>query len=126
MYVVGRWRKKGRKKALAPASWLWIRSDGTREEAHAPTQDELKDLFRELMEWREAHPEAMPPQLGEKLDKFIQWPMRPFHQRPTPEQRDRVRWEYVCKGIARFGWEGGSSGLPTCSGGYPIMRLART
>jgi hypothetical protein len=57
------------------------------------------------MEWRKAQPEAMPPQLWDKLNKFIQWPMRPFQQWPK-KQKDRVRWEYVCKGIALCGWDG--------------------
>jgi hypothetical protein len=97
---------RGRRPHLyqQPDPLLWITSDGRIEEAHAPTGDELKGLFQELMEWRKAQPEAMPPQLWEKLDKFIQWHMLPSFQW-TQEQKDRVRWEYVCKGIGRCGWE---------------------
>jgi hypothetical protein len=94
--------KKGRKKARVPASWVWIRYDGTLEEAHAPTKDELEGLVRDLMEWREAQPEAMPPQLWDRLNKYIQWPLRPF-QPWTQDQKDRLRWEYVRKGIDRRG-----------------------
>jgi hypothetical protein len=101
--------KKGRGRRLhlyeQPDPLLWIRSDGRVEEAHAPTEDDLKGLFQELMEWRKAQPEAMPPQLWEKLDKYVQWQMLPF-LKWTQEQKDRVRWEYVCKGIARYGWDG--------------------
>jgi hypothetical protein len=90
--------KKGRKKARVPASWLWRRYDGTLEEAHEPTKDELVDLHRELIGWREAQPDAMPLQLWERLIKYIQWPLRPF-QPWTQERKDQVRWEYVRKGI---------------------------
>ena len=85
---------------------LWITSDGTPEPAHAPTEGELKDLIQQLMEWREAHPEAMSTQLFDKLVKFIQWHMLPF-LKWTQDQKDRVRWEYVCKGLAHgLGWDG--------------------
>jgi hypothetical protein len=90
--------KRGRKKARPEPAWLWIRYDGIPEEAHAPTKDELEDLLRELMKWREAQPEAMPLQLWERLNKHLQWPMRPVQQW-TQEQKDQKRWEYVRKGI---------------------------
>lgn len=89
--------------------WLWLSARGQRvhlEEVHAPTKDDLKDLFQELMKWRKAQPEAMPPQLWDKLNKYIRWHMLPLVQW-TQEQKDRVRWEYVCKGLARgLGWDG--------------------
>jgi hypothetical protein len=97
-------KKAGRKKAgrHVPAFWLWHTFDGKFsrfEEVHGPpTEDQLEDLLRELMEWREAHPEAMPPELWDRLNKYLQWPMRPF-QEWTQERKDRVRWEYVRKGI---------------------------
>jgi hypothetical protein len=113
-----------------PDPLLWITSDGRVEEAHAPTQDELKDLFQGLMEWRKAQPEAMPTQLWDKLDKFIQWHILPSLQW-TQEQKDRVRWEYVCKGIDRgYGWDGALEYASNClrgtqaEGGPDTMRAS--
>ncbi len=42
-------------------------------ETAPPTLDELEDLHRELTQWRLAHPEAMPPELWQKLDQLIYW-----------------------------------------------------
>ena len=71
----------------------------------APTQDELKDLLQELLEWRNAQPDAMPPQLWDRIGKLIEWQMRPFQQW-TQERKDRVRWKYVRMAIGHCGWEG--------------------
>jgi hypothetical protein len=86
------------------ARTVWITFDDRIEELHAPTQDELKDLHRELLEWRNAQPEAMPPQLWDRIGKLIEWQMLPSLQW-TQERKDRLRWRYVHMAIARVGWE---------------------
>src|SRR5262249_51392090 len=83
-----------------------LTSDGRIEEARPPTEDEWEDLHRELMKWRdvEAQPEAMPDELWEKLRDLIDRQLIKFPW--TQEQKDRLRWIYVCMGIARCGWDG--------------------
>jgi hypothetical protein len=123
--------KRGRKKARAKdVFWLSTVGGLHLEEMHAPTKDELKDLYQGLMEWRRAQPAsavsvvqpdsmgwlatltqgpefkqpvAMPSALWEKLHKFIRWHMLPILAW-TQEQKDQLRWEYARKGIERYGW----------------------
>jgi hypothetical protein len=116
------------KKGWGPISRLTF--DGRIEETLPPTQDEWKDLHRELMMWRdvEAQPKAMPDALWEKLRSLIDRQL--IFQFPwTQEEKDRVRWHYVRMGMARYGWGKGLKdaseklkGTPAV-GGVPTMRL---
>jgi hypothetical protein len=88
-----------------------ITFDGRIEKARAPTEDEWEDLHRELMEWRGGltewrgtQPEAMPDELWAKLINLIDRQLIQFSW--TQEQKDGVRWFFVCNGLARgLGWD---------------------
>jgi hypothetical protein len=82
---------------------VFVTFDDRVEDLHAPTEGELKDLFRDLLRWREAQPEAMPPELWDRVGKLILWQMLPFEW--TQERKDRVRWYWVRRAIPRRGWE---------------------
>jgi hypothetical protein len=63
-----------------------------------PTEAELADLHYLLLEWRSAYPEAMPPEIWEKLNKIIDWQKWQY--------RDYIRfmrYVWVRRGIEREG-----------------------
>ena len=94
--------KKTRKKAPAPADHPWVAYDVV--EGAPLTIGELNELHLDLLRCQEAQPEALPPQLWSRLRQNIEWQL--IQSRWTQEDKDRIRWLYVNRGLARgVGWD---------------------
>jgi len=76
------------KRAWGP-TWRTT-AGGKIELVRAPSEDWLWTLEMELDEWHNAHPDAMPPTLWQKLLELIAW-----QSRQNPRSRDQIqegRW----------------------------------
>jgi hypothetical protein len=69
------------------------------------TLNELNRLRFDLMNWQEANPDAMPPELYSRLSNNIEWQMVGFSR--TRKDKDQTRWHYVFMGVDHrgLGWD---------------------
>ena len=92
---------------------------GKVEVARTPTADELWDLLRQLMDWRGANSEAMPPELWVGLRQLIEWQV--LQQPWTRRQVQLLRWHYVREGRDRLrkSWDEAYEYASACLSGSP-------
>ena len=76
----------------------WFSLEGSVETARAPTEEELYDLLRNLVETSE-----IPPELFLRLRRLIE--MQILQKPWSQHKKERVRWSFVCEGIKAKGWD---------------------